>query len=338
VSLDCGLWGGFLKKASQGISMNRVTVRQPTQLAVSDSCPFKIGGFLLEGRAWRIQIPPSSPIYGQSTANNFLEFLGMVVNVWLMCETFTEQPESLLAIGDNTSAIGWLFRSSRIDHDSLYYDALQLGARKLATLITDSEHCLASQHIKGDANLVADLLSWSGDVRGSQHPLAMNQPSDEELTRRFHSHLPQLIPGYFQISPLPSEISSWITLALRTVESSWIRKTSRDTRVGTESGAAGDPTATPPASLTTTSSLSCPTKPSTSSFAPSSASIEQLNGLSQDDWKEDIRSHWSQALSKLPQTVWLRRFGTISNQAPFTSREAKTCIPPSKPSSGLSKM
>jgi hypothetical protein len=257
----------------------------------------------------------------------------MVVNVWLMCETFTEKSESLLAIGDNTSAIGWLFRSSRIDHDSLHYDALQLGARKLVTLITDSEHCLASQHIKGDANLVAGLLSWSGNVRGSPHPLAMDQPSDEELTRRFHSHLPQLIPEYFQISLLPSEILSWITLALRTAESSWIRKTSRDTKVGTESGgAAGDPAATPPASLTTTSSLSCPTKPSTSSFAPSSASVEQLNGVSQDDWKEDIRSHWSQALSKLPQAVWLRRFGTISNQAPFTSREAKTCIPPSKPS------
>jgi hypothetical protein len=197
---------GFLKKASQGMSMNRVTVRQPTRLAVSDSCPFGIGGFLSEGRAWCIQIPPSSPIYGESTANNFLEFLlGMVVNVWLMCETFTGQSESLLAIGDNTSAIGWLFRSGRIDQDSLCYDALQLGARKLATLIADSEHCLASQHIKGDANLVADLLSWSGDVRGSQHPLA---------TRRFHSHLPQLIPEYFRISPLPSEILSWITLAL----------------------------------------------------------------------------------------------------------------------------
>jgi hypothetical protein len=54
VSLDCGLWGGFLKKASQGTSVNRVTVRQPTQLAASDSCPFGIGGFLSEGRAWRI--------------------------------------------------------------------------------------------------------------------------------------------------------------------------------------------------------------------------------------------------------------------------------------------
>jgi hypothetical protein len=212
--------GGFLEKASQVMSVNRVTVRQPTRLAASDSCPFRIRVFLSEGRAWRIQIPPSSPIHGESTAINFLQFLGMVVNVWLMCKAFAEQSKSLLAIGDNTSAIGWLFRSGQIAQDSLHCDALQLGARKLATLIADSKHCLASQHIKGDANLVADLLSWSGDVRGSQHPLAMDQPSDEELTRHFHSHLPQLIPESFRISPPPSEILSWITLALRTAESS----------------------------------------------------------------------------------------------------------------------
>jgi hypothetical protein len=333
VGLDCELWEGFLTKASQGISMNRITVRQPTRLAVSDSCPFGIGGFLLEGRAWRVRIPASSPIYGQSTANNFLEFLGMVVNVWLMCETFTEQSEALLVIGDNTSAIGWLFRSSRISPDSLYYDALQLGARKLATLITNSEHCLASQHIKGDANLVADLLSWSGDVRGTPHPLAMDHPSDDELTLRFHSHLPQLIPESFQISPLPNEILSWITLALQTVESSWTRRMSKGTKQATESGGVGDPIVSTPECLTTASSLSYPKRQSTSSFAPSSASIEQLNGASQEDWTEDIRSHWSQALSKLPQAVWLRRFGTISNQVPFTSREVKTCTHPSKLSS-----
>jgi hypothetical protein len=193
IGLDCELWERFLWKAFQGISMNRITVRQPTRLAVSDSCcPFGIGAFLLEGRAWRVRIPESSPIYGQSTANNFLEFLGMFVNMWLMCLTFTDRSESLLAVGDNTSAIGWLFRSSHISPDSLYYDSLQLGARKLALLVTGSEHCLASQHIKGETNLVADLLSWSGDIRGAPHPLAMDNPSDDELTLRFHSHLPQL--------------------------------------------------------------------------------------------------------------------------------------------------
>jgi hypothetical protein len=123
LGLDTELWERFLRKASQGISMNRITIRQPTKLAVSDSCPFGIGGFLLDGRAWRVRIPKSSPIYGQSIVNNFLEFLGMIVNVWLMCRAFNGRSEALLAVGDNTSAIGWMFRSSRIARDSLYYDA-----------------------------------------------------------------------------------------------------------------------------------------------------------------------------------------------------------------------
>jgi hypothetical protein len=148
VARDAELWEHFLSRAASGIDMNRVTIRQPTQLGISDSCPFGIGGFLLNGRAWRVQIPRTSPIYGQSTANNFLEFLGMIVSVWLMCVKFTEHSEALLAAGDNTSAIGWLFRSSQVKTDSVYYEAVQMGARKLAMLVTESKHCLASQHIK----------------------------------------------------------------------------------------------------------------------------------------------------------------------------------------------
>jgi hypothetical protein len=308
--------------------MNRITIRQPSQLAVSDSCPFGIGGFLLNGRAWRVRIPSSSPLYGESTANNFLEFLGMIVNVWLLCLDHPSSSEAFLAIGDNTSAIGWLFRSSRLPLSSFYYDAVQLGARKLATLIIDSDHCLASQHIKGQANLVADLLSWSGDVRGSLHPLAPDDPSDAELTIRFHSLLPQLIPRSFAISPLPNEVLSWLILALRTLESSWIRDKNRQTNRATGFGDAGRPFVSSQASSITPSSLLYPTAPSSSLFAPSLASIEQLSGVDQAAWKADIRNHWSQTLSALPQAVWLRRFGTISSPAPFTSRAAKTSTPP----------
>jgi hypothetical protein len=39
------------------------------------------------------------------------------------------------------------------------YTAIQMVARHLATVFLDSRHCLASQHIKGDHNIVADLLS-----------------------------------------------------------------------------------------------------------------------------------------------------------------------------------
>jgi hypothetical protein len=92
---------------------------------------------------------------------------------------------------------------------AIYYDALQMGARKLATLVIDSEHCLTSQHTKGEANIVVDLLSflsWSGSVQGAPLPLAADDPSDDELTLRSHSHLPQLIHRYFKISPLLSDV------------------------------------------------------------------------------------------------------------------------------------
>ena len=87
-------------------------------------------------------------------------------------------------------------------------------ARKLAELITDSSHILASQHLKGQKNVVADLLSYVGSSREEPSPIAPDNPSDAELTRRFHSLLPQLIPQSFTILPLPDEILSFATLAL----------------------------------------------------------------------------------------------------------------------------
>ena len=195
-------------------------------------------------------------------------------------------------------------------------------------MIIDSNHCLASQHTKGQANLVADLLSWSGNVRGTPHPSALDDPLDAELTLRFHSFLPQLIPRSFAISPLPTEVLSWLTLALQTLESSWIRNKNRDTKLATGSGGDGGRFVPSQESPITPSSLLYPIAPSSSSFVPSSASIVQLNGADQESWKADIRNRWSQTLSGLPQAVWLRRFGTLSSPAPFTSRAAKTSILP----------
>jgi hypothetical protein len=128
--------------------MNKITIRQPTKICWSDLCPFGIGGFLLSGRAWRIRIPDTSPIYGPGIANNVLEFLGMMVTIWLVlveCDATHSEQDCILALGDNTSAIGWLFKSGKLQFDSQYYTAVQLIARRLAHLITASSHCLASQ-------------------------------------------------------------------------------------------------------------------------------------------------------------------------------------------------
>jgi hypothetical protein len=112
---DLLLWTKFLLTARRGISMNLLTLRKPSQIGISDSCPFGLGGFTWDGRAWRLRIPPSSPIYGLAEANNVLEFLVMAVTIWIVllgCAAKGLSEECILSIGDNTSAIGWIFRST----------------------------------------------------------------------------------------------------------------------------------------------------------------------------------------------------------------------------------
>jgi hypothetical protein len=75
------LWLEFLKQAWSGISMNLLTIRRPSRIRVSDSCPYGLGGFSWTGRAWRLQILTTSPLYGDTAANNFLTFLATMVTI-----------------------------------------------------------------------------------------------------------------------------------------------------------------------------------------------------------------------------------------------------------------
>jgi hypothetical protein len=330
---DLRLWLEFLDQAKAGISLNRIAIRQPTRLSWSDACPYGIGGYNLHGFAWRIRIPSTSPLFGDKRFNNLFEFIGMAVNVWIECLDTSTESECILAIGDNTSAIGWLFSSGKMPTDSLSFKAVQVVARKVARLILGSEHCLASQHIKGELNVVSDLLSFEGGPRGKPHPLAFDEPDDELLTSRFHEHLSTQIPRAFRISRLPREILSWITLVLRIAELSVMPVAKPQTKTRTAPGDGGSPSASPAASGTTPSSLLYPHKNSSSSSSPSSASIELLRGMHQVDLQGSVSNQWSAALCATPQAVWLRRFGTITSSAPFTSKGAPTCSPPSAPSS-----
>jgi hypothetical protein len=330
---DLRLWLHFLAQANAGISMNQITIRQPSRLTWSDSCPFGVGGYNLKGQAWRFPIPASSPIFGSNLVNNLLEFLGMVVGIWLICLDPNANSECILAIGDNTSAIGWLFKSGRMPTNTVTYAAIQLVARKLGSLITCSPHCLASQHIKGAANVVSDLLSYTGSARGKPHPLAADNPSNAELTQRFHASLSSQIPPNFDISPLPNEILCWVMQVLQTVESSLMQSKKQDIRPLTVSGAAGYTSATAAVSTITPSSLTFPQGTRNSSSAHSSSYIASPPGIPTVDLPAGVANRWSAALCGMPQAVWLRRFGTIMNQAPFTSRTAPSCTPPSAASS-----
>lgn len=223
-----GLWKALLGRARDGISLNLVTTRQPTRICFSDSCPLGIGGWNLRGKAWRIRIPRSSPLYGNKRINNFLEFLGMAINIRLECEcpnwaSGSDEEPCILAPGDNTSAIRWLHRTSHLDPNSTAHAAHLRLARDLAPrIILQSNACISSQHVKGEDNFIADLLSFAGTDREKKaHPIAFDDPDNDTLTQRFHEFYPSPIPQTFAISQLPSDILSWALQALRTAKLSF---------------------------------------------------------------------------------------------------------------------
>ena len=324
---DLALWEEFLANAHAGISMNLLVTRTPTKVCWSDACPFGIGGYNLSGRAWRIQIPQSSPLAGHKGVNNLLEFVGMAINIWLSCLEDEGEQSCILAVGDNTSALGWLHNTSRLDPAWPAHTAHLQVARKIASLLMGFQCCLASQHIKGELNLVADLLSFSGKDRGKGHPLAFDDPANDELTARFLSTLPSQVPANFVISQLPDEILSWTAQVLLATELSLTEGRREATKYLTGPGGGGPATAGTSATTVTPTSLCYPSTSKSSSLGRSSTSIVLPNGTPMADLQALVRSQWSRVLCAKPQATWLRRFGGISGVAPCTSRGRPTCDP-----------
>jgi hypothetical protein len=94
--------------------MNLLTHRSPTNIGISDSCPYGMEGFTWRGTAWRLRIPKGSAMYDNHTVNNVLEFLAMAVTIWLMILEADGPLECFLGLGDSTSDIGWLFHLSSL--------------------------------------------------------------------------------------------------------------------------------------------------------------------------------------------------------------------------------
>ena len=116
----------------------------------------------------------------------------------------------LSSIGDNTSAIGWLHNSARFK--LVTREAHLMIARHMALLVLlDANCCRASQHIRGNLNTLANLLSFPGGItqaRGKKPPIAFNNPLNDILTQHFHLYYPEQRPSNFEICPLPSETLS----------------------------------------------------------------------------------------------------------------------------------
>jgi hypothetical protein len=106
---------------------------------------------------------------------------------------------------DSTTAEGWMQKSNfnESGKDPIQASVHADAARHHAKLFMDANIKGYSQWFAGTLNGVADALSqdWHRD--------------DNELTSILHLHFPQQMPMHFEISPLPSKISSWLILLLQ---------------------------------------------------------------------------------------------------------------------------
>jgi len=327
---DLELWESFLTTANRGISINLLVVRNPTRVAWSDSCPFGIGGYTLSGYAWRIRIPKEAPYYGDDSVNNVLEFLGMAVSVLLLLKEAKESGEAfpcLLVLGDNTSAISWLFRSGRVSKSMHYYPTIKRIARHVAKSVTQNSAQLCAQHLAGSENKVADTLSFEGLCRNKSDALTVDCPPNDVLTRRLRLYHSKLIPDGFRIHQLPDEIESFALSVLQTAARSWTQKEKLRTKSKTGTGGDGRPSSTIGDWEMTSSSIRYPQQASDCCWREvSSCNIERATSTERASLLHSVRSQWYHRLFAMPLAMWLRRSGNVTGPAPSTSRtESMVC-------------
>jgi hypothetical protein len=198
---DLKLWHrSFLPKIHKGMSLNLITYRRPTVVSWSDACPQGMGGYDSLGNAWQFQLSHDDTVACHSS-NNSLEFVAALISVWVAISTRRNNEDCFLALGDNTSAVGWLHKANIDESKNL---PLHMAARKYAEILLQADCCLYSQHIAGKHNTIADILSRKFDF------------TNKDLTTFILSNFAHQVPQSFTVSPLPPEILSWLI--------SWLRK------------------------------------------------------------------------------------------------------------------
>ena len=321
---DLALWQQFLRSAREGISINLLVVRTPTRLAWSDSCPFGLGGYTLGGYAWRIRVPRDCSFYGDDTVNNVLEFLGMAISILLLLYEANRSGESfpcLLVLGDNTSAISWLFRSGRVPRSSRYYAIVKLIARKVATEVTSRRAQLCSQHIAGSLNIISDLLSFEGNCRSYSNPLTEDCPPNDVLTQRILTHHSQIVPAGFEIRRLPHEIEWFALQTMQTISKSWSQGSSHPTKGTTGIGGDGLSSSEAADWEMISSSIRYQEETSVSSWPEvSSCRVERSTSTDREELLQSVRNQWYRRLCEMPLAAWHRRLGSPIGRAPSTSR------------------
>ena len=86
----------------------------------------------------------------------------VVISIWIdILEEKVSSEDCLLAMGDSTTAMGWLRRTKfreKEEDDNEWLVKQEVG-RTLATLVLSSNTTLYKQWFAGSSNIVADSLS-----------------------------------------------------------------------------------------------------------------------------------------------------------------------------------
>ena len=193
---DFQLWLEILDSAcNKGVHTNSICHTTINTYLITDACEFGLGGYNIKtGKAWRYQLPSWMT---ERFHINLLEFISCVIAIWLEIIGGTNTPHTrILALTDNSSAVGWLYKSNFNPQAQPGHDAV---ARKLARLLMDNETTIESQHISGKHNIIADSLSRDLHIKRSHLEFLIKQL------------FPSQIPQTFEISEeLPPEITSWL--------------------------------------------------------------------------------------------------------------------------------
>ena len=162
--------------------MNLITFRVPNKIYINDASEHGLGGFATHGRAWTYNIPEK--LRGRAHIN-LLEFLAQLISIWIdVLEHKIHPLVCLLGMGDNTASMGWLRRSNFRENDENDQEwlAKQKVARKLATLVLDSNASIYRQWFPGVENVVFRGRAERQNAKrrrsgGRTHPSPPSYPS-----------------------------------------------------------------------------------------------------------------------------------------------------------------
>ena len=297
---DLTLWLEFLKQGRDGTSINNIVFRAPSSFHWADSCPFGMGGYSASGRAWRFYIPPN---LRTEHTNNVLEYMASIITIWIEIYEGRIPPLSCcLALSDSTSTVGWLHRAT---FDSHLRPVHETCSRHLARIMIKANSTVYSQHQIGKHNTIADLLSrW--------HFL-----TDIEILTFLRTSFPSQLPTNLRISPVPKEITSWITSMLQSLQTTAASK-KRPTMTRQEHGNDSSPGWKRWAGKTTPSLLGLQELK-----RPEWLALLRSLSAEGNTVMRDTRDHWLQGRSARPCQTWQRPFKTTITVTPDTTKKER---------------